>query len=299
MVGSSNCRQPLIAFIAIVVAGWTYAASAQSVLDRIAHRQAVVLGYTVASPPMSYLGPDEQPIGYTTDLCRAIAERLRTHMGKPDLGVRFLRMELDTRAQLVRDGSIDLVCNGTSNTPERRDDFAFSPTVYVTETRLVTKADSPARSLGDLSGKKVVVSSGTTAQDTLAERSEALGIELSVARSNDAAFDQLLLGWAQAFALDDVVLDGLVVTSRTPKKYHLLPDVLAREAIGIAFAPGDESFASVVRDAVIDIMQSGELERLYRKWFEGPIPPFDRAIDRPMSDDLKALIASPSNNPIQ
>jgi glutamate/aspartate transport system substrate-binding protein len=124
-------------------------------------------------------------------------------------------------------------------------------------------------------------------------------LSVSVARSNDAAFDQLLLGWAGAFALDDVVLDGLLVTSRDPKEYRLLPDSLAREAIGIAFAAGDTELARTVSEAVVGIMESGELEKLYRKWFQAPIPPFDRVIGRPMSEDLKALISSPSNSPIE
>jgi len=126
-----------------------------------------------------------------------------------------------------------------------------------------------------------------------------MGIKLSVARSNDAAFDRLLLGWAQAFALDDVVLDGLIVTSRDPKLYRLLPDVLAREAIGIAYAPANGDFARLVNSAVVGMMQSGDLERLYRKWFEGPIPPLARVIGRPMSADMKARVSNPSNKPIE
>jgi len=299
MAGLSCYRQSLFLLLAVTLASWSCASEAQSVLDRIAKRNAVVLGYTAASPPMSYLGPADKPIGYTTDLCRAIAEHLRTHLASPNLDVRFVRMELDTRAQLVRDGSIDLVCNGTSNVAARRSNFGFSPTVYVTETRLVTKANSPLRSLQDLRGKQIVVSAGSTAEKTLAVIAEEMGLKLSVARSNDAAFDQLLLGWAQAFALDDMVLDGLIVTSRDPKKYRLLPDVLAREAIGIAYAPGDDEFSRVVRDAVVGLMASGELERLYDKWFQGPIPPFDNAIGKPMSNDLKALIAAPNDQPIK
>jgi len=292
-------KRSVVFLIATALGSWAQGASAQSVLDRIAQRQAVVLGYTAASPPMSYLGPNKQPIGYTIDLCRAIAEHLRAHPDNAALDVRFLRIELDTRAQLVRDGSVDLVCNGTSNTAERQRDFAFSPTLYVTETRLVTKESSPTRSLQDLRGKRIVVSTGSTAQKTLEALTQEMDLKLTVARSNDAAFDQLLLGWAEAFALDDVVLDGLIVTSRNPKGYHLLPDVLAREAIGIAFAPGDEDFARVVRTAIVRAMESGELNALYRKWFEGPIPPFDRVIGRPMSVELKTLVSNPNNDPIR
>jgi glutamate/aspartate transport system substrate-binding protein len=289
----------MVFLVSMITAGWTCVLLAQPVLERIGQRQAVVLGYTAASPPMSYLGPDDRPIGYTVDLCRAIAEHLRAHLEKPGLGVRFLRIELDTRARMLRDGSVDLVCNGTSNTIERQRDFAFSPTVYVTETRLVTKTGAATASLADLRGKQVVVSAGSTAHMTLASLAEDMDLKLSVARSNDAAFDQLLLGWAQAFALDDVVLDGLIATSRNPQRYQVLPDVLAREAVAIAFAPGDDDFARVVHDAVARMMETGGLEGLYRKWFEEPIPPFDQVIGRPMSDDLKKLISRPNNQPLQ
>jgi len=248
---------------------------------------------------MSYPGPEGQPIGYTVDICRAIAERLGERLGKPKLDVRFLRMELDTRAAMVREGSVDLVCNGTSNTAAHRKDFEFSPTVYVTETRLVTKEKSDIRGLADLRGQKVVVSVGATAELTLKRIADQYGLEVAVARSNDAAFDQLLLGWAKAFALDDVVLGGLMATSREPKRYRMLPDVLAREAIGIAFARGDEALDAAVTDAVTDLMASGELARLYAKWFENPIPPHGWVIDRPMSEELKALMAEPNDFPVE
>jgi glutamate/aspartate transport system substrate-binding protein len=277
---------------------WTPALSAQSVLERIAQRHAVVLGYTASSPPMSYLGPDGKPIGYTIDICRAVAERLKERLGVDKLAVRFLRMELDTRASMVGEGSVDLVCNGTSNTAGHRRDFAFGPTVYVAETRLVTREDSGIGGLAELRGQKVAVSVGSSAELTLTQIADQYGLEVAVARSNDAAFDQLLLGWAKAFALDDVVLGGLVATSREPKRYRMLPDVLAREAIGIAFAPGDEALDAAVTEAVTDLMASGGLARLYTKWFESPIPPHDRVIDRPMPEALRALIVEPSDRPI-
>jgi glutamate/aspartate transport system substrate-binding protein len=288
-----------LATLAAGALAWSSAVSAQSALDRMAQRQAVVLGYTASSPPMSYLGPDGQPIGYTIDICRAIAERIKEKLGSPKLAVRFLRMELDTRASMVREGSVDLVCNGTSNTAKHREDFEFGPTVYVAETRLVTKEKSDIQGLADLRGQKVAVSVGSTAEQTLNRIADQYGLEVAVARSNDAAFDQLLLGWARAVALDDVVLGGLMATSREPKRYRMLPDVLAREAIGIAFARGDEALDAAVTEAVTDLMGSGELARLYAKWFESPIPPHDWVIDRPMSEELKALMAEPNDHPVE
>lgn len=295
--GSYRCGRTLWALGAMALA-WTSIASADSVLDRIAQRQAIVLGYTVSSPPMSYLSPDGTPIGYTIDICRAIAGRIGAKLGNPALGVRFLRMELDTRAGLIREGSVDLLCNGTSNTAEHREAFEFGPTIYVAETRLVTKADSSVQSIADLADAKVAVSVGSTAESTLQSIAYERGLDVVVARSNDAAFDQLLLGWAKAFALDDVVLGGLIATLPQSRSYRMLPDILAREAIGIAFVRGDGALDRIVTDAVTGLMASGELAKLYAKWFESPVPPHGVTIGKPMSEELKSLIAAPSDQPI-
>jgi len=52
----------------------------------------------------------------------------------------------------------------------------------------------------------------------------------------------------------------------------------------------------VVDDAVVALMKSGEVEKLYQKWFNSPIPPRNVNLKVPMSDALKKVIANPTDS---
>jgi glutamate/aspartate transport system substrate-binding protein len=59
---------------------------------------------------------------------------------------------------------------------------------------------------------------------------------------------------------------------------------------------GDEPFKKAVDTAVINLMKSGEVNRIYAKWFQSPIPPKGINLSIPMSDQLKAVIAKPTDS---
>ena len=46
-------------------------------------------------------------------------------------------------------------------------------------------------------------------------------------------------------------------------------------------------------------MKSGELERLYAKWFLEPIPPRQTPLNLSMSAALRQLIANPNDLPLE
>ena len=60
----------------------------------------------------------------------------------------------------------------------------------------------------------------------------------------------------------------------------------------------DPQFKKLVDDVIVGLMQSGELGRLYDKWFTKPIPPNGINLQMPMSDLLKAAIANPNDRPV-
>jgi len=47
------------------------------------------------------------------------------------------------------------------------------------------------------------------------------------------------------------------------------------------------------------MMKSGELEKLYTRWFLSPIPPKNISMNFPMSEKLKELIKNPSDAPAE
>jgi glutamate/aspartate transport system substrate-binding protein len=55
----------------------------------------------------------------------------------------------------------------------------------------------------------------------------------------------------------------------------------------------------VVDGAVVNLMKSGELAKIYDKWFMQPIPPRNVAVNMPMTQSLKDAIAHPNDKPAE
>ena len=57
----------------------------------------------------------------------------------------------------------------------------------------------------------------------------------------------------------------------------------------------DAEFKKLVDTTVTNIYKSGEINKLYTKWFQSKIPPKGVNLNFPMSDGLKELVRNPSD----
>jgi glutamate/aspartate transport system substrate-binding protein len=57
----------------------------------------------------------------------------------------------------------------------------------------------------------------------------------------------------------------------------------------------DPEFKKFVDGVITGMMKSGELEKLYRKWFLSPIPPKKVNLNVPMSSQLRAQFKDPND----
>ena len=134
-------------------------ALAGTVLDRVAERGVVNIGYRDSSPPFSYLDDARQPIGYSIDLCLRLVDALRQSLRRP-LEVRYVPVSSATRMNAVVEGAVDLECGTTTSTAERRQKVAFTVPTYIASTRLLVRSGSgiasgcaePYGSCGDAPG---------------------------------------------------------------------------------------------------------------------------------------------------
>ena len=129
-------------------------------LKRIAATGVVRLGYRQNSPPFAFRDAKGKPIGYSLDLCDIVVDEIGREVHK-DLNVEYLPVTPENRFELVASGAIDLECGSSTNTAERRRIVAFSPTTFVTGTKLLVRRGSGIRSLRDLDGKTIVLTRGT------------------------------------------------------------------------------------------------------------------------------------------
>ena len=268
-------------------------------LEKIKSTGAITLGYRDAAGPFSYLDDNQQPIGYSMDICRKIAEAVKTALNLPQLKVNLNPVGPSTRIPLIANGTIDLECGVSTNNAERQKQVAFTPTTFVTGTRLVYLKGLKVDSMEDLRGKTIVSPSGSSNSKVLNEYNtqNKAGLEIMGATDLPEAFLMMQTGRDAAFATDDVLIYNMIANSKSPSDYAVSKFSLSVEPYGIMIPKGDPSFKQVADDAVIKLSQSGELSKIYDKWFMSPIPPKGASLNMPMSPNLKKAMANPTDSP--
>ena len=266
-------------------------------LAKVRAAGSLTIAYREASVPFSYLSPRGEPIGYSIELCRKLAEAIGEALGR-ELALKWLAVTSETRIDAIVKGSADLECGSTTNNLERQRQVAFSPIIFVAGTKLLVKRGSPIRSYRNLAGKTVVVTAGTTNEKAMQEIARGFKIDFRLVTSKDHAqsYAQLEAGTADAFATDDVLLYGLLAQHKAQKQYQVVGEFLSYDPYGIMFRKGDAQLAELVKRAFHDLAEDGEIERQYKRWFLQRLPG-GQSLDLPMSPQLETLIRAMAAKP--
>jgi ABC-type amino acid transport substrate-binding protein len=255
---------------------------------------AITIGYRESSVPFSFLNARSEPIGYSIELCRALVTAIEDAVNK-SLAIKWVPVTSDSRIGAVESGAVDLECGSTTNNLERQKRVSFSPTMFVSGTKVLVKKGSPVKSFRDLAGKRVAVTAGTTNEKTLRDLSQKfkLGINLLVARDHADSFGLVKSGQADAFATDDVLLYGLIARDAAKAEYEVVGDYLSYDPYGIMYRKGDAQLGKVINDTFQVLAEDGEIERQYKRWFLRKLPTGE-SINLPMSAQLEAIIQTMS-----
>ncbi len=271
-------------------------AQAEGVLERVQAGGGMVIAHRESSVPFSYVDHGK-PVGYALDLCWRMAEVVRRKTGMKDMPVKLLQVTPANRVEIVKTGKADMECGSTTNNAERRRDVSFTIPHFITGARLLVPAASTVTRLEDLEGKKLVSTKGTTPLKAAqqANRERLLRIELLEAPDHEAAVVMVEKGQADAFVMDDVLLFGLMANRPDPSKLKVVGRFLTTEPLAIMLPKEDPQFKKLVDDEMRRLIQSGEIQAIYDKWFLQPIPPTQRALNLPVSYLLKDFWKYPSD----
>ena len=268
-------------------------------LDKIRKDGAITIGHRDSSIPFSYLNDKQEPIGYSMDICLKIADAVKAEVKLPSLAIKMAPVTSATRIPLMANGTIDLECGSTTNNAERQKQVAYAPTTFITANRFVTKKSANVANLDGLKGKTIVSTSGSTNIKQVTELNAArnLGMNILAAKDHAEAFLMVETGRAAAFVMDDILLYSLVATAKTPGDYVVSAEGLSVEPYGIMLRRDDPSFKALVDRTVSGLMKSGEIEKIYAKWFMSPVPPKNVNLNLPISSALKRTFAKPTDSP--
>ncbi|WP_160118114.1 amino acid ABC transporter substrate-binding protein [Pandoraea pulmonicola] len=270
------------------------AAALPPTMVRIRERGRIVLGYRQSAAPFSYVDANDQPIGLAWALCQRIVAVLQREMAMSSLPVTAVRVIEQMRAPLVEADAIDIDCAPSTVTAARERQVAFSLPYYASNVRLMVRRGSGIASLDHMRGLRLVVVQGTTAERLVRAQHARSGFQLLMARDYADAFRMLRAHRAQAFALDDVLLEGLRATGKTPDAFEIVGPALSEqpESYALVLPKDDPAFKTHVDAALAQIFQNGEMAQLQYEWFQSPLPPYGHNLQSAPSADVVALWAA-------
>lgn len=290
-------RLTALAIIATLFSATPAIAQEGGTLKKIKDSGTIIVGHRESSIPFSYYNDQQQVIGYSQDLAGKIVEAVRAELKLPKLNVKLVPITAQNRITLIQNGTIDFECGSTTNNTERQKQVAFSNTIFIVGTRLMTRKDSGIKDFADLAGKNVVSSAGTTSERLIRKMNEEkkLGMNVISAKDHSESFLTLETGRAVAFMMDDALLYGELAKAKRPGDWIITGTPQSREAYGCMLRKDDAPFKKLVDATIAKTMASGEAEQLYKKWFMSPVPPKGLNLNFPMSADMINLYKSPND----
>ncbi|HEY6106783.1 MAG TPA: glutamate/aspartate ABC transporter substrate-binding protein [Anaeromyxobacteraceae bacterium] len=281
-------------------AGPAFAEELGATLEKIKAAGSITLGHRESSIPFSYYDDRQQVVGYSHDLMLRVVEAVKAELALPALAVKLVPVTSQNRIPLVQNGTVDIECGSTTHNLERARQVAFSTTIFVVGTRLLTRKDSGIRDFDDLKGKNVVTTAGTTSERLLRKLDAERRLHLNIVSAKDhgESFLTLETGRAVAFMMDDALLYGELAKARRPGDWVVTGTPQSLEAYGCMMRKGDARFKKLVDATLARVMTSGEAEAIYRRWFQSPVPPKGLNLGFPLSDAMRKLYQAPDDRPL-
>ena len=263
---SHSFAKTLLALLALcvvpgIVAGGT--------LDQIKKSGEIRLGYRTDAPPLSFSDTSGQATGYSVELCKRIAAAVKDHLKLNELKTTLVPLTSEDRIDAIINNRADIECGATTITLSRAEKVDFTLMTFVTGGGFLTLANSGIDSLANLAGKSVAVVTGTTSQTALQKYLQKNLIDAKVVMVADRSqgMKQLQAKKVDAFASDQVVLIGEILTSSDPRAYSLGGDLFSFEPYALVVRRNDADFRLVANRAIAQLYRSGQIEDLFNRWF--------------------------------
>ena len=251
-----------------LVAGSALAQTVPNTLGKIKAAKAINVAFSGDSLPFSFVGPNNEPAGYSIDICKRVIAQIGRAVGEPNLKVNWLAGPVSDRLQMVASGKADLECANTTQTLARLANVDFSNLIFVDGGGFLVKSDSPINRLSDMGAKKIAVLKGTTTETRLKDSLQRRLVNATVIPINEANEGVAMLesGSVDAYAGDKIKLVGLAAQAKDPGKLAMLAEDLSFEPYALALPRNDSALRLEVNKALTQVYMGGEIETIFGQW---------------------------------
>jgi len=270
-------------------------------LKKIKDTGSITIGHREASIPFSYLDDKQQPVGYAMDLCMKIVDAVKTELKMPNLKIALQPVTSANRIPLLQNGTIDIECGSTTNSVERQKQVAFGPTYFVINVTAAVKKSSGIKTLAELNGKAISTTSGTTAVPLLKKYEKTASIDVKEIYGKDHAESMQLLSTDRvtAFVMDDILLAGQIANQPNPGEFLIFPESLRTEPYSMMLRRDDPQFKALVDRAIGAVYKSGEIDKIFAKWFTSAIPPRGVNLNFQITPAIREAFKNPNDRGVQ
>jgi len=252
-------------------------------LQQIKKSGQIRIGYRAAQPPMSFLGKNGKPMGYSIDLCKDIVAEVETKIGS-GIKVEYVPVTAEERFKALRDNRIDILCGSTTKTLSRSELVDFTQLTFVTGASLMSLRSNKQSDSTGFAGKKIGVVKDTTTAVALKKLIQETSTDTKVVLFNSTkeSIDALRKKKIDAFSSDQIVLIGIISKAHDPMNFVIDPNVFSFEPFALAVRRNDSDFRLVADRVISDLCRSKKILPIYNKWIGdvtgGRLPIFDAMI---------------------
>jgi len=234
-------------------------ADSDSAIAAAKKRGRLIVGVKYDFPPFGFVDEKRQVVGFEVDIARELAAKL---LGSRD-AVDLVEVSGPNRIPFLVTGKVDLVIATLSITPERAKTISFSEPFYTGGyTIMVAKDRSEIKGLADLSGKRVVMTRGSTAEPLLSKLNPPPQQILKMEQISEL-YSVMQTGRADA-AVQDIALLQPFVSSHP--EYRLVGGLLNEEPWGVGIRKDDRDTVKWVDEALAQMRKEGKFDALLKKW---------------------------------
>jgi glutamate/aspartate transport system substrate-binding protein len=250
-------------------------------LKKVRDSKHFVIGYREASFPFAYYDEAKKPVGFAVDLCARIGEAVKKELNQPDIEIRYLPVNSQTRIPLLTNGTIDIECGSTTDNLTRQEQVDFTYSFYVTGGRLLVNKTAGIKEVEDLNGKAIAVAAGTSNERVIKDYIDRLKLNVRLLTVRDHAEGMLALETDRidAYIHDEVGQFALLAKSRQRDRFEVVGRLLSFDPYGLMIRRDDSAFRLVANRTLAQIYRSGEVRSLFAKHFEPFAIPMTEAVD--------------------
>ncbi len=230
----------------------------EGMLATVKARGKIVCGVNQAVPGFGFLQKDGSFAGFDIDFCKALAAAVFGDASK----VEYRPLNAKQRFTALQAGEIDVLIRNTTWTLTRDTELGanFAPTTFYDGQGITVRKDSGIKTLEDLQGASICVSSGTTTELNLADQMAANGIEYTpvVFETADETTGAYLDGRCDAYTTDKSGLVARMSMFPNPEEHMIMDATLSKEPLGPVVRQGDDQWFDIVKWMVFATIQAEE-----------------------------------------